>query len=340
MPRKIKKTLKARQRQKQRQRQRQSVVVNVNTTRSKRARRRLAASRQGVPQTLIHPQMRYSSEPAVYTTHVRGNAPPLTSSRQEGSKAVDDVRAAVADAKASRDSIVAAQAVFRNEMAKAAEERRRQFNAGGMRGVGQEFDLNPDRGAAVAESAAGAAMVNPDAGYTELPAAVDGPPYEPDEGVEDEDEEKDEGPQQEAKSSGGFGRRLRKAVGDFVGSMSPGRRPTARVVPVSDAHAIRHKREIAIAFSPPDLNVDEFNAAHADVPMAEIPSSRAQRANARAQDASDAMRFLTSGGSPFDLNVTTLRLVAQGLNIRGRTAMSREELVPAVQQALDRKGGK
>jgi hypothetical protein len=243
------------------------------------------------------------------------------------------------DAKASRDSIVAAQAVFRDEMAAAAEERRRQFNAGGMRGVGQEFDLNPDRGAAVAESAAGTAMVNPDAGYTELPAAVAGPPYQPDEGVEDEDEEKDEGPQQEAKSSGGFGR-LRKAVGDFVGSMSPGRRPTARVVPVSGAHAIRHKREIAIAFGPPDLNVDEFNAAHADVPIAEIPSSRAQRANARAQDASDTMRFLTSGGSPFDLNVTALRLVAPGLKIPGGARMSREELVPAVQQALDRKGGK
>lgn len=276
--------------------------------------------------------MRYSSEPAIYTTHVRGNAPPLTSSRhaeqslrQEGSKAVDEVRAAVADAKASRDSIVAAQAVFREEMA-AAAERRRQFNAGGMRGVGQEFDLNPDRGAAVSESAAGAAMVNPDAGYTELPASVAGPPYhaeQPDEGAE---EEKDEGQQQEAKSSGGFGR-LRKAVGDFVGSMSPGRRPTARVAPASAERATRHRRDIEIAFAPPDF----------DVPMASVSSSRDLRDGAKEQEYNEAVQWM-QGKNAFDLKITPLRQVAKGLNIRGRTNMSREELAAAVQQVLDRQG--
>jgi hypothetical protein len=233
----------------------------------------------------------------------------------------------MADAKVSRDSIVAAQDVFRNEMA-AAAERRRQFDAGGMRGVGQEIELNPDRGAAVAESAEGAALVNPDAGYTVFPPDLNvaGPPYQPDEGVEDEgaEEEKAEEPQQEVKSSGGFGR-FRKAVGDFVGSMSPGRRPTARVAPASAERAMRHQRDIELAFAP-DL----------DVPMAAISSSRDLRAGADEQEYIEAMQSMQDK-NPFDLNITTLREVAKGLKIKGRTNMSRKELATAVKQVLDRK---
>jgi hypothetical protein len=210
------------------------------------------------------------------------------------------MRAAMADAKVSRDSIVAAQDVFRNEMA-AAAERRRQFNAGGMRGVGQEIELNPDRGATVAESAAGAALVNPDAGYTELPA-VAGPPYHA-------DEEKDEGPQQEAKSSGGFGR-IRKAMGDlFGGSMSPGRRPTARVLPIVD--------ERDNGFAPPDYDV--LNTQDGD----------------RMQAYNKAVQYM-QGRDAFDMKITPLRQVAKGLDIRRRTMMSREQLADAVQRELDR----
>jgi len=334
MPRKNTKTLKARQRQKQRQRQ--SVVVNVNTTRSKRApralpsrRRRLAAVRRAAPQTLVHPQMRYSSEPAVYTTHVRGNAPlnppPPVASRPEEIQAVDLVRA-------SRDSIVAAQEAFRNEVA-AAAEKRKQFDGSGMRGVGPEIALNPDREAAVAASAAGAAMVNPDSGYTELKPDLHatGPSYQ-----QEEDEEKDEEPQQEAKSSGGFGR-LRKAMGDLVGSMSPGRRPTARVVPVSGAHAIRHRREIAIAFGPPDQDIEEFNAVHADVPMAAVSSSRDLRARARRELYSETLQNM-QGVSPYDLSMTKITAVARGLGIVVPATMSKPEIASAVQQVLDRHG--
>jgi hypothetical protein len=353
MPRRIKQ--KQRQRQKQRHatqslRQRQSVVVNVNTARSKRARRRPGVARRVAPhfkgpgvQTLIHPQMRYSSEPAVYTTHVRGNAPPilpgvqsnpppLPPNRQDRALAVDAVRAALTDLKVSRDSLVAAQDVFRNDMA-AAAERRRQFNAGGMRGVGQEIELNPDRGAAVAESAEGAALVNPDAGYTELPA-VAGPPYhaeqsprQPDEGVEDEgaEEEKDEGPQQEAKSSGGFGR-FRKAVGDFVGSMSPGRRPTARVVPASAERAMRHQREIELAFAPPDH----------DVQMAAISSSRELRDVDKEQKYIETLQSM-QGKNVDDLKRTPLIAAARGLGIKVYGDMSMAEIAAAVKQVLGRK---
>lgn len=365
MPRRIKQKQKQRQRhatQSLRQRQRQSVVVNVNTARSKRARRRPGVARRaapfqrpGGPQTLIHPQMRYSSEPAVYTTQVRGNAlqadqslrqsnpPPLPpshpGSRPDRALAVDAVRAAITDAKVSRDSIVAAQAVFRNEMA-AAAERRRQFNAGGMRGVGPEIELNPDRGAAVAESAAGAAMVNPDAGFTELKPDLqaEGPPYhaeqslrQPDEAQarshrdEGADEEKDEGPQQEAKSSGGFGR-FRKAVGDFVGSMSPGRRPTARVVPASAERAMRHQREIELAFAPPDH----------DVPMAAISSSRDLRAGAKEQKYIETLHSM-QGINVDDLKITPLIAVARGLGIKVYGGMSMAEIAAAVKQVLDRK---
>lgn len=353
MPRRIK--------QKQRQRQRQSVVVNINTARSKRARRRPGVARRAAPhfkgpgvQTLIHPQMRYSSEPAVYTTHVRGNAPlihrdaialalqadqsfrqsnppPLPpsqpGSRPDRALAVDAVRAAMADAKVSRDSIVAAQEVFRNEMA-AAAERRRQFDAGGMRGVGQEIELNPDRGAAVAESAAGAALVNPDAGYTELPA-VAGPPYHAEQSLRQQEEvveeEKDEGPQQEAKSSGGFGR-IRKAVGDFVGSMSPGRRPNARVAPMSAERAMRHQREIELAFAPPDH----------DVPMAAISSSRDLRAGAKEQKYIETLQSM-QGRNVDDLKITPLIAVARGLGIKVYGDMSMAEIAAAVKQVLDRK---
>jgi hypothetical protein len=223
------------------------------------------------------------------------------------------MRAAIADDKISRDSIVAAQEVFRNEMA-AAAERRRQFNAGGMRGVGSEIQLNPDRGATVAESAAGAALVNPDAGYTELPA-VAGPPYQPDEAQarshldEGADEEKDEGPQQEAKSSGGFGR-IRKAVGDFFGgSMSPGRRPTARVLPIVD--------ERDNGFAPPDYDV--LNIQDGD----------------RMQAYNKAVQYM-QGRDAFDMKITPLRQVAKGLDIRRRTMMSREQLADAVKRELDR----
>ena len=336
MPRRI--------RQKQRQRQRQSVVVNINTARSKRARRRPGVARRVAPQTLVHPQMRYSSEPAVYTTYVRGNVqppvlpvaplhrdaialalqPPLPPARPDRSLAVDAMRAAMADAKVSRDSIVAAQDVFRNEMA-AAAERRRQFNAGGMRGVGQEIELNPDRGATVAESAAGAALVNPDAGYTELPAAVAGPPYhaeqslrQPDEAQahrdEGADEEKDEGPQQEAKSSGGFGR-IRKAVGDFFGgSMSPGRRPTARVVPAFDERAMGNQRDREINFALPDYD---------------------QRAVDKEQRYIDTLQFM-QGRNVDDLKITRLTSVARGLGITVKGEMSMAEIAASVKQVLNR----
>lgn len=328
MPRRIK--------QKQRQRQRQSVVVNINTARSKRARRRPGVARRVAPQTLVHPQMRYSSEPAVYTTYVRGNvqppvlpvAPPLPpshpGSRPDRALAIDAVRAAIANDKVSHDSIVAAQEVFRNEMA-AAAERRRQFNAGGMRGVGQEIELNPDRGATVAESAAGAALVNPDAGYTELPAAVAGPPYhaeqslrQPDEAQahrdEGADEEKDEGPQQEAKSSGGFGR-IRKAVGDFFGgSMSPGRRPTARVVPAFDERAMGNQRDREINFALPDYD---------------------QRAVDKEQRYIDTLQFM-QGRNVDDLKITRLTSVARGLGITVKGEMSMAEIAASVKQVLNR----
>jgi hypothetical protein len=199
-----------------------------------------------------------------------------------------------------------------------------------MRGVGSEIELNPDRGAAVAESAEGAALVNPDAGYTVLSPDLNvaGPPYQPDEGA---DEEKDEELQQEAKSSGGFGR-FRKAVGDFVGSMSPGRRPTARVVPAPAERAMRHQRDIEIAFAPPDRG--EMQADN--VPMAAISSSRDLLAGAREQRYNETLQWM-QGKSPFDLPISTVTSVARGLGIVVTRTMSKGDIAVKVQQVLDRK---
>jgi hypothetical protein len=199
-----------------------------------------------------------------------------------------------------------------------------------MRGVGSEIELNPDRGAAVAESAEGAALVNPDAGYTVLSPDLNvaGPPYQPDEGA---DEEKDEELQQEAKSSGGFGR-FRKAVGDFVGSMSPGRRPTARVAPASAERALRHQRDIELAFAPPDRG--EMQADN--VPMAAISSSRDLLAGAREQRYNETLQWM-QGKSPFDLPISTVTSVARGLGIVVTRTMSKGDIAVKVQQVLDRK---
>ena len=273
--------------------------------------------------------MRYSSEPAVYTTHVRGNAPlnppPMNASRPEGSQATDAVRAAVAADRASaRNSVVEAAAAFRADLA-AAAERRQQFNGSGMRSVGPDIELNPDRGAAVAESAAGAAMVNPDAGYTELPA-VAGPPYQPEEG---EEEEKAEGPQQEAKSPGRF-RRFRESMRGLMVS------PSARVVPVAAEHAIRHRREIERAFAPADRGVFASGAMlEEDVPMAALSSSRDLLAGAREQRYNETLQWM-QGKSAFDLPKTTVTAVARGLGITVRNTMSKEDISTAVQQVLDR----
>jgi hypothetical protein len=243
----------------------------------------------------------------------------------------------------------------------AAAERRRQFDAGGMRGVGSEIELNPDRGAAVAESAEGAALVNPDAGYTVLSPDLNvaGPPYQPDEGAalvnqdagytvlshdfnvagppyqldEGADEEKDEEPQQEAKSSGGFGR-IRKAVGDFfVGSMSPGRRPTARVVPAVAERAMRHRRDIELAFAPPDRG--EMQADY--VPMPAISSSRNLQAGADREQRYNETLQLMQGRDPFDLPISTVTSMARGLGIVVTRTMSKWDIAVKVQQVLDRK---
>ena len=288
--------------------------------------------------------MRYSSEPAVYTTHVRGNAPlnpPAVNASQPAEvsdledvanarRAIAEIRERIKEERASQSGVIAAQTALRAEMAANAAKMRQFDEQSGMRGVGPVTDLNPDRRAAVAKSEAGAALVNPDAGYTMFSPDLNvaGPPYQPDEGAE---EEKGEDVQQEAKSPSRFGR-FRNAMRDLIGQQ-----PSARVVPVE--HAIRHRRDIELAFAPADRGVfASTEMLEGDVPMAVESSLRELRAGARNKQYVDTLQRVRGGESVFDLKITALRVLAGGLEIPGRTNMSRDELAAAVSYALNRKG--
>ena len=262
----------------------------------------------------------------------------MNASRPEGSQATDAVRAAVAADRAAasalrgqpsaRNSVVEAAAAFRADLA-AAAERRQQFNGSGMRSVGPDIELNPDRGAAVAASAAGAAMVNPDAGFMESQPylSVAGPPYPAYEEDEEKDEEKAEGVQSEVKSVGGFGR-IRKAMSDALGSMSPGRRPTARVVPVTDANSIRHRRDVALAFASGD-RAQSQDPGDEDIPMAVEPSARDQHAGYKSKLYRETFERM-QGVNPFNLKKDELKTVARALGLSIPHGMLKIEIASRV----------